>query len=120
MLRPFVILFAIVFLGVGILGFFPFYLGNGQLFDLFRVNAETNSLHLAMGAFALIVVFIKERIMQLYFQILGVLLSIWGVLGFAYDENRIFGLFANNVAWTWFHIILAVIALILGFGSKEI
>lgn len=119
MFRVFAILYSIVFLAVGLMGFFPSELGNGLLFYIFRVNYATNILHILTGLGAIWAWLTSEKASRLFFQIIGVLLAIWGILGFLYEEDPLFGIIANSVTWTWFHVIFAVIALILGFGSNE-
>ena len=119
MLRIFAILFAIIFLLKGILGFIPSYIVNGYLWHIFPANFESNVVYIVLGVLALCVVFPKESYAILYFQICGVILGIWAVLGFVFKENAIFGLFTNNQANTWFHVIFAVISLILGYSTNE-
>lgn len=118
MLKVFSLLFALLFLAFGVLSFFPFFSFHGLFLSIFRVNAWTDVLHVCIGLGALACCFGKNAHARLYFQTIGLLLGIWAVLGFVYSDGQIFSLFANNHPMTWFHVITAVIAMIIGFGSN--
>lgn len=118
-MRPFAIIFGIIFLVIGIGGFIPSFVSENHLFATFRVNIWLNILHTASGLIGLGVGFGTIRASTLYFQIIGIVYSILAILGFIYGDKAIFGIFASNDPNTWIHVILAVAALILGFGGRE-
>lgn len=118
-MRILALIFGVVFLSFGIAGFIPDLLLNNRLMEIFRVNIWLNLLHLVIGFFGLIVCFLNTAATRIYFQIIGVLLAILGILGFIYGNQEIFGVFASNNAGTWLHVIAAIGALILGYGAND-
>lgn len=118
MLKKLAIVFGVVFLVVGVLGFVPALTPNGHLLGLFHVNPLHNVVHLGSGAVALWVGLTSERGAKLYFQIFGLVYAVVAILGFIYGDRPILGLVANNAAGTWLHVVIAVAALYLGFLMK--
>jgi hypothetical protein len=117
-LKKLAVVFGVVFLVIGVLGFVPALTPNGHLLGLFHVNPLHNVVHLASGAVALWVGLTSEPGSKLYFQIFGLVYAVVAILGFIYGEQPILGLVANNAADTWLHVIIAVAALYLGFLMK--
>jgi hypothetical protein len=112
------VIFGIVLLVIGILGFVPNISPNGMLFWVFHVNPLHNVIHLLSGLIALWVGSVSIPGSKLFFQIFGVIYALLAVLGFGYQQASIFTLIANNMADAWLHLILGVAALYLGFGLK--
>jgi hypothetical protein len=119
MLRTIAIIYGIVFVIIGILGFVPSCTPDGMLLGIFQVNAMHNFIHLITGIIAFIVGFNSARASQLFFQIFGIIYAIVAILGFFYGAMPILGLIANNMADTWLHVIIALISLIIGYGTKK-
>lgn len=119
MFKAFLILYGIIFTALGILGFIPFFTPEGALFLLFKVNLATNIIHLAIGVVALLLLLGQSYYERLYFQIIGFIFAILALFGFVYGATPVLGFIANNCALTWFHMIAAVGALILGFGTPN-
>jgi hypothetical protein len=117
-LKKLAVVFGVVFLVVGALGFVPALTPDGHLLGLFHVNPLHNVVHLASGAVALWVGLTSERGAKLYFQIFGLVYAVVAILGFIYDDRPILGLVANNAADTRLHVVIAVAALYLGFLMK--
>ncbi|MFZ0565297.1 MAG: DUF4383 domain-containing protein [Chlamydiales bacterium] len=113
-MRTFAFIYGIIFLVVGILGFTTNY---GA--DYFHFNVWLNTLHLASGAAAFVLGFWSRFAARLYFQIIGIVYALLAILGFIYEEKNILGVFASSSANTWFHVLIAIAALILGYGSKD-
>jgi formate hydrogenlyase subunit 4 len=118
MLKKIALVFGVVFVAVGLLGFVPAAAPDGHLLGLFHVNALHNVVHIASGAVALWAGLSSERNAKLYFQIFGVVYALVAVLGFVYGDQPILGLVANNAADTWLHVLIAAVALYLGFAMK--
>ncbi len=118
MLKKLAVIFGVVFLAVGVLGFIPAVTPDGYLLGLFHVNALHNIIHLASGAVALWVGLTSDSASKLYFQIFGVIYAVVAVLGFVYGNAPILGIVANNMADTWLHVVIAVAALYFGFGMS--
>lgn len=120
MYKGFALLFAVVFLFLGAVGFVPFLVSEGFLFKFLKVNAATNLIHLLIGLVALWVAFTKSYYTRLYFQIVGFVLAVYAIFGFIYGKSPVLGFIANNPPLTWFHVIFGILALILGYGFNNI
>jgi Domain of unknown function (DUF4383) len=116
LLKRAAILFGIVFLVVGVLGFVPGVTENEMLLGIFHVNAAHNGVHLLSGVAALLCGLNSLRAAQLYFRIFGVVYAAVAVLGFVHGDGHLLGLISNNKADTWLHVAIAAVSLILGFA----
>ncbi|NGX60682.1 MAG: hypothetical protein K940chlam9_00149 [Chlamydiae bacterium] len=119
-MRAFAFLVGIILLVVGVGGFIPNIVPEDRLVKIFKVNVWTNSLHVATGICAFVMALLRKRGSHILFlRITGITYGIWAILGFIYGENEIFGIIANNSADTWFHVIIALAGLILGFAARK-
>lgn len=116
MLRALAILFGILFLIAGILGFIPMYSPNDQLIGYFLINPLHNLIHIITGIIALWVGFSSAHASKIFFKIFGVMYVVVALLGLYYGDQPIFGLIANNMPDVGLHFVVGIIALILGFG----
>jgi hypothetical protein len=112
-------LFGIIFLAVGILGFVPGITTNEMLLGIFHVNAAHSVVHIVSGAIFLFASMSGPGPARLWFQIFGVIYAIVAVLGFMTPEGLLLGLISNNVATTWLHVVLALAMLAIGFFSPR-
>jgi hypothetical protein len=109
-------IFGVVFLIIGILGFFS---GDSHmLFGVFNVNAMHNIIHLLTGALALYAGMSGMPATMMYFRVFGVVYAIVAILGFVYQDNDILGFISSNMADTWLHVVVALVALYAGFMGK--
>ena len=123
MVKTAAILFGIVFLAIGILGFVPSITtdmnGMPMLLGIFHVNTLHNVVHLASGAVALLCGMSGAGASRTYFRIFGVIYLLVAILGFYPDGTMILGMLSNNPADTWLHVAIAVVSLFLGFGTSS-
>lgn len=117
-------LFGIVFLAVGILGFVPGVTTTGpdgmpMLLGIFMVNATHSIVHIVSGAIFLFASMSGAGAARLWFQVFGVVYALVAVMGFVVGNGIIFGLISNNTNDTWLHVVLAVAMLAIGFGSPK-
>ena len=119
MIKGAAILFGLVFLVVGILGFVPAAAPNEMLLGIFHVNTAHNFVHLASGVVFLLCGLAGTGPSRTFFQIFGVVYALVAVLGFFYGDQPLLGLISNNMADVWLHVVLAVAMLFLGFGARE-
>jgi hypothetical protein len=119
MLKTAAIVFGVVFLLVGILGFVPGITTGNMLLGIFHVNAAHNVVHLLSGAVALIAGLTNVSYARLYFRVFGVVYALVAVLGFYAGDGMLLGLVSNNMPDTWLHAVIAAAALYLGFAVKE-
>ena len=119
MLKSAAILFGVVFLAVGVLGFVPGVTNNDMLLGIFHVNAAHNAVHLLSGAVALWTGLTSAAHARMYFRVFGVIYALVAVLGFYAGDGMLLGLISNNMPDTWLHVAIAVVALTLGFAAKD-
>lgn len=117
MLKTLAMIFGVVFLLAGVLGFVPALTPDGTLFGL-EVNAAHNVIHILTGLLGLWWG-MTEAGGRRFFQVIGVVYAVVALLGFFYGDNDLLGFIAHNMADTYFHLVVAIIALVLGFGMKR-
>jgi hypothetical protein len=119
MLKKAAVLFGVVLLTVGVLGFVPGATVDHMLLRVFHVNAAHNVVHLLSGAVALWAGLTTTANARLYFRVFGVVYALVAVLGFFVGDGMILGIVSNNAADTWLHVAIAASALYLGFVAKD-
>jgi uncharacterized protein DUF4383 len=123
MIKSAAILFGLVFLAVGILGFVPAVTpttnGMPMLLGIFHVNAAHNFVHIASGVVFLLCGMAGAGPSRLFFKIFGLVYALVAVLGFMNPAGPLLGMVSNNPAVTWLHVGLAAAMLLLGFVVKD-
>jgi len=119
MYKTLAIVFGIVFVVVGLLGFVPAAAPNGHLLGLFHVNAAHNVVHLLTGVAALICGMASSYAALMFFRIFGVIYGLVALLGFVGGDRPVLGFISNNMADSWLHVVIAVASLLIGFVWKE-
>ena len=123
MVKAAAILFGIVFLLVGILGFVPAVTSGmpdmPMLLGIFHVNKFHNCVHLGSGVVFLLCAMAGAGPARLFFKLFGVIYAIVAVLGFMNPAGPLFGMMSNNPATTYLHVGLAVVMLYFGFVAKD-
>ena len=115
----FALVFGVVFLLVGILGFILAPDEGDKLFGLFQVNLLHNIIHLAVGALYLAGSSTHERAKQVN-VLIGVVYGLVAILGLAnilVDAPD--GLIDANAADDFLHLGTAVLALYFGTAGAE-
>jgi Domain of unknown function (DUF4383) len=117
MVKTAAVLFGIVFILIGILGFVPGITTNEMLLGIFHVNAAHNVVHLLSGAVALFAGMTSFGASRMYFRIFGVIYGLVAILGLMNmgQHTMLLGLISNNDADTFLHIAIAAVSLLLGF-----
>jgi uncharacterized protein DUF4383 len=125
MVKTAAILFGLVFLVVGICGFFPSITtpmpegDGGMLLGIFHVNLAHNIVHLASGAIFLLCGLAGAGASRTFFKIFGIVYLLVAILGYMNGDKPILGMIANNMNDVWLHVGLAVVMLLLGFVVKD-
>jgi uncharacterized protein DUF4383 len=123
MVKTAAILFGIVFLAVGILGFVPGVTtdvnGMPMLLGIFHVNTAHNFVHLASGVVFLLCGMAGAGASRTFFKIFGIVYALVAVCGFYYGDQPILGLISSSTNNTWLHVVLAVAMLYFGFVAKD-
>lgn len=118
MTKKIMLVLGIVFLLVGVLGFF----GNPIVGEnaLFHTDTIHNIIHIVTGLILLIVSASPSAPSVL--KIFGVIYLLVSVLGFLSETGKVLGFLSVNSADNWLHLVLGVVILIAGFkaGKKEV
>lgn len=122
MLKKLTILFGVVFLLVGILGFIPTFSpvhsdGMRYLLGLFMVGGIHNAIHLLSGVAALGLGYYSEKTARLYFLGFGAVYALVTVVGFI-QKDTVLGIFHVNMADNLLHLVLAIAILGVGIALK--
>lgn len=116
MLRILAILFGILFILSGVMGFIPRFVHEGKLFGFFEINTVRNILHMTFGFLGILVGLKSKFASKIYFIILGLFFLIMAALGFYHATGVIFNYIAANFADNWLHGALAIIFLYIGIS----
>ena len=119
MVKTLGMLFGIVFLAVGILGFVPGVTNNEMLLGIFMVNTAHSVVHIVSGAIFLIASMSGAGTARIWFQIFGVIYAVVAILGFMNPSGPLLGMISNNPNDTYLHVVLAVLMLAIGFLSPK-
>lgn len=120
--QAFCLVTGLVLIAVGVLGFFfggsGFSSGpavSGQPFIIFEVNGWHNIVHIASGAFLLLVAAKPAPAITgaLAFGAIYVVVTVWGFI----DGNDIANIVPVNTADNILHLALAVVALLIGVSA---
>ncbi len=107
------LLFGVIFIAVGILGFTP----NGLVaYDgIFAVNALHNLVHILTGLVFLVAIIKYKGYEARILKIVGVAYVAVTILGFLTSGNMMLGMIHINEADRWLHLGLAIAILGAGF-----
>ncbi len=103
----------IVFIAVGIIGFFPNPLVSPT--GLFAVNTNHNIVHILSGVVLLAGVY-SALGASLALKIVGIVYGAVAVLGLYVGPGMLLGLVHVNAADNYLHVVLAVVILAAGFA----
>src|SRR5713226_7264095 len=115
MVKTLAILFGVVFLAIGILGFVPGITKDEMLLGIFMVNTVHSVIHIVSGVVFLLAGMGGAGASRMWFQIFGLIYAVVAIMGFVVGNGMIFNLISNNTADTWLHVVLAVVMLLIGF-----
>ncbi len=118
MLKKAALVFGAVLLLVGVLGFVPAFTPNGNLLGLFAVNGIHNWVHILTGIVGLAAGMGSVQSAKMYFQVFGVVYALVAVLGLFMGDGLLLGLVEINMSDNLLHIVIAAVALYLGFGTR--
>jgi hypothetical protein len=109
------LVFGVVFVLVGVLGWIPNPIVGPS--GIFETNFMHDLVHLVIGLVFLYVAFMAVHQATLAFKVVGVVYLLIAVLGFfmAPHGGALLGLVHTNAADHWLHVVLGVVLLGLGF-----
>lgn len=119
MFKKLALLFGVVFVLVGILGFIPALSpiksdGMRYLLGLFMVGGIHNAIHLLSGVAALAASVKSEKASLLYFKVFGAVYALVTIVGFI-QKTTVLGIFDVNLADNFLHLALALAIGGIGF-----
>ncbi len=111
------LVFGIIFLLLGILGFVP---GNGivGVDGTFQTDTMLNIVHLVFGLVLLYVAVKASHASAKTLVVVGVIYLILAIIGFI-QGDRILGLVPVNSADNWLHLVLGVVIAGLGLAGRS-
>lgn len=118
MLTTYARIFGAIFVAIGLLGFVPPLVPNGNLLGIFPVNAVHNMVHIGLGVWGLVAGASLVAAL-IYFKGIAVIYGLLAVLGLIPATHTLFGLAPIHGADVLLHAVLAVIAAYLGFFSSS-
>ena len=107
------LLFGVIFVAVGVIGFTPNALVGYD--GIFVVNAAHNMVHLLTGMVILVSVFKYKGYEGRILKIVGAAYVVVTIVGFLTSSNMMLGMVHINEADRWLHLGLAIIILGAGF-----
>ncbi len=118
MAKKIAVVFGVVFVLVGILGFIPNPLVGAA--GLFETNMLHDLVHLLFGIILLVVAFKAPGKSGLWLKILGAVYLLLAILGFVMvpEGGELLGIVHTNDADHWLHIVLGIVLLAAGFMGK--
>lgn len=119
MAKTLAMVFGVVFVLVGLLGFVPNPIVGPNA--LFHTDMMHDLVHLLFGLILLIVAFSASAASALWLKILGVVYLVLAVLGFLLipQGGSLLGLVEANSADHWLHIILGIVLVVAGFSAGK-
>jgi cytochrome b561 len=115
MIKTLGIVWGILFLLGGILGFVPGITNGGLFLGIFLVNTPHGIMHIASGMIFLAASGLGARAARLWFLLFGTFYAALGVYGVWAGDGLICGLISNNLYDGWGHIFLGLVLLLVGF-----
>jgi hypothetical protein len=117
MAKKLAIIFGIIFVLVGILGFFTNpIVGAGQN-AIFMTDTMHNIVHLLVGIILVLAGSMSEKSASLWLKIFGVVYLILFIDGLI-QPDKLLGFVMANQNDTWLHLVLGVVLLVAGFAAK--
>lgn len=111
------LVFGIVFLLIGIIGFIPALTPGGSILGIFMVNGIHSIVHLLFGVLGVAAALTGTSV--LYNRAGGVIYLLIGVLGFIpplVPGGMLLGLVMINLADNFLHLVIGVILAYVGFA----
>jgi hypothetical protein len=111
------LVFGIVFLLVGVLGYVPALTPGGALLGIFMVHGLHNVVHLLFGVLGLAAAF--TGLSMLYNRVAGIIYLAIGVLGFfpfLVPNGMLLGLVMINTADNFLHLAIGLVLAVVGFA----
>ncbi|MES3031497.1 MAG: DUF4383 domain-containing protein [Patescibacteria group bacterium] len=110
------LVFGIIFILVGILGFFENPIVGMD--SLFVTDVIHNLVHLIIGIILLVISLKSPAKSAVALKIFGIIYLVLAIIGF-FSGSTLLGLVAINSADNWLHLVLGIVITALGFMAKD-
>jgi short-subunit dehydrogenase len=117
--RTLAVLWGILFLLGGILGFVPGVTKDEMFLGFFMVNTPHNILHIISGVMFLIGSLLGARTARSWFLIFGIFYLALSIIGFKVGDGLIFGLISNTRIDAWGHGFLGLVLFLTGLFAPK-
>lgn len=130
--KRFAIVAGIVYLLIGVAGFFPALLAppdetrhitagalNGKLFGLFHVNLAHTLVHLGVGAWGVLAARASEAAAANYARSIAILFAVLAVMGLFPRLDTVFGLLPLHGHDIWLHAGTAAVSAYVGWFAAQ-
>lgn len=116
MAKMLITILGVVFIVVGLLGFF-----NNPILGIFEVDAMHNVVHLLTGVLALVFASKGNGSAKMFAKTFGIIYLLIAVLGFITvpDGGKVLNVIETNMADHILHVVLATIFLVIGFSKDR-
>ena len=119
------LVFGIVFLLIGLLGFVPALTPGGALLGLFMVNGVHSIVHLLFGVFGIAAAFTGYS--RLYNRVGGIIYLVLALVGFIAllgvsalaPNGMLLGLVMINMADNFLHLVIGLVLAYVGFALSS-
>jgi len=123
MAKTIALIFGVVYLIVGIIGFIPAVGGTmamsppTSLLGIFPINLLHNIVHVVIGIIGLSMSRTEAAGAQ-FGKVFGLILILLGIIGFFWPANLDMTLLPLRGTDVWLHLVSGIILAAVGFGSK--
>lgn len=113
------VLWGVLFVLGGILGFVPGITRDEMFLGIFMVNTPHNILHIISGIIFFIGAISGPRAARMCFLVIGIFYLALSLIGFEVGNGLIFNLISNTPIDSWGHGFLAFVLVLSGVASPK-
>jgi hypothetical protein len=117
MSKTLAVVFGVVFVLVGVLGFVPNPIVG--LEGIFETDLLHNIVHILLGALLFVASSKGEGASAMCIKIVGAVYLVLAILGFLMPDSKLLGLVEANQADTWLHLGLGLVLVAVGMMVKK-
>jgi hypothetical protein len=112
--KTYAIIYGVLFLLIGLLGFVPMLAPDGHLFNFLLMGTIHNFIYIFIGVIGLLMAF-SAYYSRMYFKVVGFVLLFMALLGLMFGSHL--DLLPFNIGDNLFNLVMGALALYLGFGK---
>lgn len=108
------LIWGLFFLLLGLLGMIPSFATEGMIFGVLTANPLYSALYWITGVIGVLVGLSSQQAARFYFEVTGVVYALIAIFGFFQGARELSDAVPFSSVSTWFHTIIAAVALALG------